>query len=153
MSFTCKGMTFLAFCFNFVIELSTFLFVVTCTSNFANTNTTSTNRFIYISDRTKDISDTKHSFDFLIVKLWILLLFSKRCYMAGRTSCFPRRKVNRNFDITSGFEDLTSRSFQFVWMVPSKNARAFTGHWGDLKRVEWWEDIRSTLTTPPFVWS
>ena len=151
MSFTCKGMTFLAFYFNFVIELSTFLFVVTCTSNFANTNTTSTNRFIYISDRTKDIWDTKH--DFLTVKLWIPLLFSKRCYMAGRTSCFPRRKVNRNFDITSGFEDLAGRSFEFVWMVPSKNARAFTDNWGDLKPVDWWEDIRSTLTKPSFMWS
>ena len=46
-----KGFTFLAFCFSFLVELSTFLLIVICTDNFANTNTTSTNRFIYISKR------------------------------------------------------------------------------------------------------
>ena len=59
-------MTFLAFCSYSVVEHSTFLLVFICTDNFAITNTTSTNRFNYISDsRTMDISDSKHSLDFL----------------------------------------------------------------------------------------
>ena len=73
---------------------------------------------------------------FCMVELWILLLFSKRCCMAGRTSYFLRRKINSNVDITSGFEDSASRTFEFVRMVSSKNVRVFTDHWGDLKRVD-----------------
>ena len=90
---------------------------------------------------------------FCMAELWIPLLLSKRCCMAGRTSCFPRRKVNSNIGITLDFEDSASRTFEFVQMVSCKNARASTGHRGDLKRVDLWEDIRSTISTPSFVWS
>ena len=134
MSFTCKGFTFLAFCSYFVVEISTFLLVVTSTDSFANTDThlqTDSSTFpkgwwIFWIQSTLSI--------FCMTILWIPLLFSKRYCMAGRTSCFPRRKVNSNVDITSGFEDLASRTSKFVRMLSSKNARAFTAHRGDLKR-------------------
>ena len=65
MSFTYKGLTFLTFCFYLVVELFTFLILVICKDNFVNTNTTSTSRFIYVSDRTMSISDARHPLDFL----------------------------------------------------------------------------------------
>ena len=90
-----------------------FLLVVISPENFANTNTTSTNRFIYISNRMVAILNAKHS----CFSAWILVLFWKWCCTVGRTNCFLRQNGN-----SLGFEDLTSRTFEVIWMMSSKKA-------------------------------
>ena len=92
-------MKFLASCSYSVVELCTFLLVFICNNNFAHTNTTCTNRFNYICDRTMDISDRKHYSDFCMAERWIPLLFSKKYRMTGRRRCEAKRKFECSHNI------------------------------------------------------
>ena len=92
MSFTCKGLTFLTFCFYLVADLFTFMILVICKDNFANTNTTSTNRFIYISNKAMSISDTKHSLDFLHGRTLDTVAIFKAMLYAWENKLFSKTK-------------------------------------------------------------
>ena len=133
MSFRHKELTFLHFVFTLLLSFPRFCLQLSVTTISlteiphlpTDSSTFLTGRWLFGIQSTLLI--------LCMVKLWIPLLFSKQCCMAGRTSCFPRRKVNSNVYITSGFKDLASRTFEFVRMVSSKNARVFTDHQRDLK--------------------
>ena len=92
MSFTCKGLTFLTFCFYLVADLFTFMILVICKDNFADTNTTSTNRFIYISDKAMSILDTKHSLDFLDGRTLDIVTIFKAMLYAWEKKLFSETK-------------------------------------------------------------
>ena len=129
MSFICKGLTFLSFCFQFVVELSTFLLVVISPNNFANTNTTCTNRFIYISNN----SGYFESKALLFFCMDTATIFKVMLY------CWKNKllsETKRKF-ITLGFEDFTSRLLKSFEWCQAKNARAFSSHQGDLKHADW----------------
>ena len=153
MSFTRKGLTFFGIFFLVCCWAITFLKFFTLSVPTisltqiqhppTDSSTFPTGRWIFGILSTLSI--------FYMGELWIPLLFSKRRYMAGRRSFFPRRKVNLNVQRASGFEN--SASWTRSNGVKQKY-RTFTSHRGDLKRVDWWEKIRSTASiTPPFVWS
>ena len=115
MSFMCKGLTFLSFCVQFVAELSTFLLVIISPNNFANTNTTCTNRFIYISNN----GGYFESKALLFFCMDTATIFKVMLY------CWKNKllsETKRKF-ITLGFEDFTSRTFEVIRMMSSKKCQ------------------------------
>ena len=91
---SCKELIFLAFfMIYFVVGISTFLFVAICTDNFANTYTTSTNRFINISDRAMDISDTKHSSNFVHGRTLVAVTIFKAMVHDWKNKLLSKTKI------------------------------------------------------------
>ena len=77
----------------FDVGISTFLFVVICTNNFANTYTTSTNRFINISDRAMDISDAKHSSNFVHGRTLVAVTIFKAMLHGWKNKLLSETKI------------------------------------------------------------
>ena len=87
----------------------------------------------------------------LMTAIWITFLISYLHRTIGRTKALPRWHVNSK--LLNKLLLSARIVFAFVRTVYKMKSNAFKGHRFNLILVEWWVEVKSTTSTPPFVWS